>query len=53
MALRVGSFVSSQFVVCVWPEGGVCGDEEEGVEVGLPLCLVGLFVFLFLLSSSI
>lgn len=33
--------------------GCVCGGEEESVEVGLLLCLVGLFVFLFLLSSSI
>lgn len=33
--------------------GCVCGREEESVEVGLLLCLVGLFVFLFLLSSSI
>lgn len=29
----------------------VCDGEEENVEVGLLLCLVGLFVFL--LSSSI
>lgn len=31
----------------------MCGGEEEGVEVGLLLCLLDLFVFLFLLSSSI
>lgn len=49
--LEVLSVVS---LFCVFGQGlCVCGGEEEGVEVGLLLCLVGLFVFLFPLSSSI